>query len=477
MENTYKTSDFLKAMYQHKESNANGVIFLGTLRDSKKDGKTSEYMDLKPFPIHQVDNIDAFTGDLVVNRFFTPNSFSVKGDIKKTNTNILGLYSLFLDLDYSKQGLKKEYVLKELADRLAFTPSAVIDSGNGLHVYFFIRHINLFSKSIKANNLLKAYKSTMRGLSESFTDLGADTNAISESNFLRLPNTLNVKSANKNYGGIKEVTILDLQPENIYTFEEISKVYNKKYLAEKANKPEKTVKKQHKGFVKKLSDLSLGSDRADDLIKLVKMRKGKVESRHLFLRLCIYFDTSKVQKLNNTFESPKSKKEVDAMVDYHYNRVDYLGETDKKEYLKMTKWRNESLIRNLNITAKEQKKLKTIISKEEARLRKNKRRAPKKQVNRVTKGVMIRYVHLASKTQTNAQITKALKISETTLKTYKKTEIDLITLNKELKKILAKTTSTTSGNRAVKALIKTNNIVDMNLKQLKTVINFLGKTA
>lgn len=209
MENTYKTSDFLKAMYQHQESNASGVIFLGTLRESKKDGKTTEYMDLKPFPVHQVDNIDSFTGDYVVNRFFTPNSFSIKENIKKTNDNILGLYSLFLDLDYSKIGLKKEYVLKELADRLAFSPSAVVDSGNGLHVYFFIKHINLFNKSVKANNLLKAYKSTMRGLSEAFQDLGADTNAISVSNFLRLPNTLNVKPFTNVYGGIKEVKILE----------------------------------------------------------------------------------------------------------------------------------------------------------------------------------------------------------------------------------------------------------------------------
>ena len=477
MGNTYKTSDFLKAMYTHKESNANGVIFLGTLRESKKDGKTNEYMDLKPFPVHQVDKIDTFCGDLVVNRFFTPNTFSVKGDIKKTNANTLGLYSLFLDLDYAKMGLKKEFVLEELADRLAFTPSAVVDSGNGLHVYFFIKHINLFTKSVKANNLLKAYKSTMRGLSESFADLGADTNAISESNFLRLPNTLNVKDSNKNYGGIKEVTILDLQPNNIYTFEEISKVYNSKYLAEKAEKPEKTVKKQHKGFVKKLSDLSLGSDRADDLIKLVKMRKGKVESRHLFLRLCIYFDSKKVFKLNNAFESPKSKKEVDTMLDYHYNKVDFLPENEQKDYLKMIKWRNESLIRNLNITDKEQKKLKTIISKEEARLRKNKRRAPKKQVNKVTKEVMIRYVQLATKTQKNAQIIKVLKISETTIKKYKKQELDLIALNKQLKKIIAKTTSTTSENRAVKALVKNTNVVDMNLKQLKTVINILDKVA
>lgn len=473
MENTYKTSDFLKAMYLHKESNSNGVIFLGTLRESKKEGKTSEYMDLKPFPIHQVDNIDAFTGDLVVNRFFTPNSFSVKENIKKTNDNILGLYSLFLDLDYSKQGLKKEYVLKELADRLAFTPSAVIDSGNGLHVYFFIRHINLFNKSVKANNLLKAYKSTMRGLSEAFADLGADTNAISVSNFLRLPNTLNVKDSSKNYGGIKEVKILELNPENVYTFEEISKVYNSKYLSEKANKPEKTTKKPHKGFVKKLSDLSLGSDRADDLIKLVKMRKGKVESRHLFLRLCIYFDSKKVFKLNGVFESPKSKKEVDAMLDYHYNKVDYLAEAEQKEYLKMIKWRNESLIRNLNITDKEQKKLKTIISKEEARLRKNKRRAPIKNNNQIIKGLSIRYVHVASITQSKNEIMKSLKISESTVIRYKKAQVDLITLNKQLKKLF----KNKQGNKVIKALVNQNNVIDLNLKQLKTVIKFLEKTA
>lgn len=473
MENTYKTSDFLKAMYQHQESNASGVIFLGTLRESKKDGKTTEYMDLKPFPVHQVDNIDSFTGDYVVNRFFTPNSFSIKENIKKTNDNILGLYSLFLDLDYSKIGLKKEYVLKELADRLAFSPSAVVDSGNGLHVYFFIKHINLFNKSVKANNLLKAYKSTMRGLSEAFQDLGADTNAISVSNFLRLPNTLNVKPFTNVYGGIKEVKILELNKENIYSFEEISKVYNLKYLTEKANKPEKTTKKPHKGFIKKLSDLNLGSDRADDLIKLVKMRKGIVDSRHLFLRLCIYFDTSKVQKLNNTFESPKSKKEVDAMVDYHYNKVDFLGETEKKEYLKMTKWRNDSLIRNLNITDKEQKKLKTIISKEEARQRRNKRRASIKDNNQIIKGLSIRYVHVASITQSKNEIMKSLKISESTVIRYKKAQVDLITLNKQLKKLF----KNKQGNKVIKALVNQNNIVDMDIKQLKTVINFLGKTA
>ncbi|EOS8064643.1 hypothetical protein DKK46_RS12215, partial [Enterococcus faecium] len=290
---------------------------------------------------------------------FTPNSFSKNGD-KKENNNVLGLYAMFLDIDYQKKGIEEHEALKVLDNELKIEPSAIIRSGHGLHVYFFLKHINLFNKTEEMERLKAVYTKTNKNIAKSFEKIGGDSKATAPSNYLRLPNTFNCKEAPE------FIEIIELNEENIYDISEIAEhYYPKNEVAKKVVK--KSRKKTTKNYGTKIDLKKLNNDRIDDLIKLIQLRNGEVESRHLFLRLCIYLNLSRAFEVNDYFKSQKTESEIRSMLNYYLKKVKEGSAEEQAKYLKMTKWTNEALIKNLNITELEQKQLKTIIGIEESR--------------------------------------------------------------------------------------------------------------
>lgn len=457
-----KTSDFFEAMYSHEYANLNGYVYVTKIENSTVKSMT------KIATKSVVDRIEnySFENDM----FFTPNSFSKNGD-KKENNNVLGLYAMFLDIDCQKIGVEEHEALKVLDNELKIEPSAIIRSGHGLHVYFFLKHINLFNKTKEMERLKAVYTKTNKNIAKTFEKIGGDSKATAPSNYLRLPNTYNCKETPE------FIEIIELNEENIYDISEIAEHYYPRN--EVAKKVAKKVRKKttEKNTGTKIDLKKLNNDRIDDLIKLIQLRNGEVESRHLFLRLCIYLNLSRAFEVNDYFKSQKTESEIRSMLNYYLKKVKEGSAEEQAKYLKMTKWTNEALIKNLNITELEQKQLKTIIGIEESRLRdklrkREVRKLPKLAL-KVKKDLSTLYVNKFKNIMKNEELAKDLNITDRTVRNLKSKTINIFETNQDLKYVLV------NSKKQSKVINKIThkNIEDMTKVELKKVINFLDKVA
>lgn len=459
----FKTSEFFKRLYTRNGEFAKGIIYLGEKQDKG--------MITKPFPVAKISEIDQFCNDSAVNRYYTPNSYTIdKKD--RTKENVLSLNSFFIDIDCVKKGLSIDYVLEEVKKRTKIPFSAIISSGNGLHLYYFIDFVYIPKKSQNTSTIINLYESTMSDLVKVFADLGADDGAKSSNNYLRLPNTINAKEKR----GVKNVKILELN-DYVYTLKDIAILYKNGYAdylknAEKQIKA-KEKKEQNKKKTPKNLKTTLSLDRVADLMKLIDLRNGIVETRNDFLRLCIFFNKFKVYELNSHFQNPEELKVIDSMVKY-YDRQKAKNDSalNKKMY-----WTNQQIIETLKITTEEQKQLKTIISAEESKLRdklrKRKNREIPKLALKVKKDLAILYVNKFKNILKNEELAKDLNITDRTVRTLKSKNINIFETNKDLKYVLA------NNKKQSKVInkIANKNIEDMTKVELKKVINFLDKVA
>lgn len=455
------TKEFFEAMYNHEYANLNGYVYVTNIVNNIVKSMTK--IATKSV-VGRIENY-SFENDM----FFTPNSFSKNGD-KKENNNVLGLYAMFLDIDYQKKGIEEHEALKVLDNELKIEPSAIIRSGHGLHVYFFLKHINLFNKTEEMERLKAVYTKTNKNIAKSFEKIGGDSKATAPSNYLRLPNTFNCKEAPE------FIEIIELNEENIYDISEIAEhYYPKNETTKKVVK--KNRKKTTKNYGTKINLKKLNNDRIDDLIKLIQLRNGEVESRHLFLRLCIYLNLNRAFEVNDYFKSKKTESEIKSMLNYYLKKVKEGNAEEQAKYLKMTKWTNEALIKNLNITALEQKQLKTIISVEERnkrnKLRMQKVRKLPKLVLKVKKDLSILYVNKFKNILKNEELISDLNIAKRTIQCYKNKNINIFETNQDLKYVLV------NSKKQSKIINKIahKNIEDMTKVELKKVINFLDKVA
>lgn len=312
----------------------------------------------------------------------------------------------------------------------------------------------------------------MNDLVKVFADLGADDGAKSSNNYLRLPNTINVKEKI----GVNKVEILELN-DYVYTLKDIAILYKNGYVdylnnAEKQIKAKERKEQNKKKTPKKLKT-TLSLDRVADLIKLIDLRNGIVETRNDFLRLCIFFNKFKAYELNSHFQNPEDLKVIDTMIKY-YDRQKAKNDSalNKKMY-----WTNQQIIKTLNITAEEQKQLKTIISAEESKLRdklrKRKNREIPKVALKVKKDLSNLYVNKFKNSLKNRELATDLNISERTIQYYKNKTINIFETNKDLKYVLANN----KKQSKVVNKIAHKDIADMTKIELKKVIKFLDKVA
>ena len=455
------TKEFFGAMYNHEYANLNGYVYVTNIENNIVKSMTK--IATKSV-VNRIENY-SFKNDM----FFTPNSFSKNGD-KKENNNVLGLYAMFLDIDYQKKGIEEHEALKVLDNELKIEPSAIIRSGHGLHIYFFLKHINLFNKTEEMERLKAVYTKTNKNIAKTFEKIGGDSKATAPSNYLRVPNTYNCKKAPE------FIEIIELNEENIYDISEIAEhYYPKNETTKKVVK--KSRKKTTKNYGTKIDLKKLNNDRIDDLIKLIQLRNGEVESRHLFLRLCIYLNLNRAFEVNDYFKFKKTESEIKSMLNYYLKKVKEGNAEEQAKYLKMTKWTNEALIKNLNITALEQKELKTIIGIEESRLRDKLRKREVRKLPKLTlkvkKDLSILYVNKFKNTLKNEEIAKDLNITDRTVRTLKSKNVNIFETNQDLKYVLV------NSKKQSKIINKIahKNIEDMTKVELKKVINFLDKVA
>jgi replicative DNA helicase len=192
-----REQQFYQALYQDcSEAQIN-------LRAIGQSGATTS--QLIPLDGNSMDQMEAY-----VERYDTEQYIGVYYAVATRNgggrkEHIVEIPALWVEIDF-KHTLEED-ARKRLGE-FYFTPSAVISSGGGLHVYWFLNE-----PATKAD--IPEVESTLRQLVNA---LEAEPEATDASRILRIPGTYNRK---KDYDTPREVRLLYCHPEKRYNFEDI----------------------------------------------------------------------------------------------------------------------------------------------------------------------------------------------------------------------------------------------------------------
>ena len=304
------------------------------------------------------------------------------------------LNALFIDLDTYKTGFTKEQILmnlnKNYFKQSMLIPNFIIDSGRGLYLIWLIKKVPSMA--------LPLWKAVEEYFYKTLKEFGADRQALDATRILRIPGSFNSKTHT-------EVKIID-NYDYLYELREIQNEYMPE-LSEKAPK--------RRGRPKKVSfiyrERSLYYTRLQDLIKLCELREYHLKGHREFILflyryyLCYFTeDTEKslndTIELNNMFKQPLREQEV-IRATKSAEKV-YLSKN--KDY----KYKNETLINLLQISDDEQREMKTIISKEEYKRRKQIRDREYQNSKYDSKNAKVKY---KNKLKQNGKITKEEEIS------------------------------------------------------------------
>ena len=266
------------------------------------------------------------------------------------------LNALFIDLDYYKTKFTKEQIIMNLEEnyfnKTIPATNYILDSGRGLALIWLINKV--------PSKALPLWKAIEEYLYNKLKEFGADRQALDATRILRVPGSINSKSKTV-------VSIID-EYDYIYDLREIQKEFL----------PELKPKEKKKGRSKKINyiyrERSLYYARIQDITKLCELREYDLKGhREIILFLYRYYlcsFTEDVQKaledvleLNSMFIAPLKENEV-----IRATRSAEKCYLDKnKEY----KYKNDTLIKLLEIKEYEETKMSKIISKNEYKRRNN----------------------------------------------------------------------------------------------------------
>lgn len=372
--------NYMQQLYYNQES------YISILRLTKQK---AERWSINTNEIEQLDRLQ----DLY-NIYCSVNSMYCYG--RHTSKYVKKLNALFLDIDYYSvpelQNLAPEQVVALMEMELDYpTPSYYISSGRGVYIIWLLESTYATAAS------KRFWKKLEKELLELFKDYGADPKATDPARVLRLIGSRN----SKNDAVVKVIespNYINNQPIR-YELGEIaeffwgSRDFNIKKVEEE--KPKKK-KKQTKKLIQLKNTYTLNYFRVEDLETLVELRKNQsmegCREKLLFLyRLnLMYCKTDadlalqKTLKLNSKFLDPLEDAEVETAtktaegVGNTYIRLmnDYKDDWDisLNKYLYnggVYIYKNSTIIQELSISAEEQKYMKTIISPEEKKERKD----------------------------------------------------------------------------------------------------------
>lgn len=345
---------------------------------------------LENFKSENIKQIKKYMNGKNIDIYFTVNtSFNGKRGAK----NLKNLRAFYLDFDFHKTLSEDElmskinYVIGEVWMASfwgkAPRPTRAVRTGRGVQIYWDIEP--------SSYGALSSWQEFEDYLYSQFKYLGADRQATDCSRLMRLWNTINSKSNSK-------CELMILEKENIYSLYDLREEYLNWSNRHKKNYVKKEIDNNKNNTINLFNSYTLHLSRAEDITKLVKLRKGNVTGYRNFIIHCyaywkgIYTRDNevlkdKVYKLNESFTEPLNNREIDKVLrcipkaiskflDYEQGlrsgqvkRVSK-GMRDRGGYW----YKNATLIERLNITEEEQKHLKTIIGVKEKYKRNNKRR-------------------------------------------------------------------------------------------------------
>lgn len=302
-------------------------------------------------------------------------------------------------------------------------PSLIVFSGRGVHMKWLLDRPLPRAAIMRWNHAQKC-------LVQRFNHIGADAGARDASRVLRLQGTINEKNRKR-----CEVVWEDRDPRDgelvrhsfETLFDELVEVPRHIYDAQRdAEQEERQKRRQNlilirggKYGLRRLGDRQLAWDRLEDLRSLAAMRAENIEGqRMLFLFWATNFLALAQPTKANTlhYEARSLAKEIAPGWSYQdcdlgtiFQKAKAYAQGEKieyngRKYPPLYTPRNDTLIQALKITAEEQKKLKTIISKEESAWR----HAERERQRRRLAGIAERSEYLENMTAATEERRKAV---------------------------------------------------------------------
>ena len=326
-----------------------------------------------------------------VNTFISTNAFdSIAGEIRRKSEFVVQVRVIGIDLDCYKDNidpLTAEATLKQMVKAGEIPePNLVVRSGNGLQFFYGIdggvpAQLSWLTTHIAMAFVLKT------------THLGSDPQCVGLERVFRMPFTVNDKP-----GRGRKPTSSNIWRKTEYDLSELYAYCEPiKHRAPQGprNRPKlsglpKSTEMGHK-------TLSLNRTRIADFYKLIELRNGNIENRHLmtydfaFILSLMHEDEKAVllqaQRFNTNFDDPQPIQEVERTASsafedgrrfwnaFQANGHSLKGLTGTNDGLIKPK-RNDTIIRQQAITLEEMEHLDTLISGEVSYARKvAKRRA------------------------------------------------------------------------------------------------------
>lgn len=351
---TMTMGDYQQVMYPNAEDA--GYVAVAT----KKEGVWSQRMQLATDWFNHVD----LTANcyLSVNTFFRP--------LRQTRA-VRHLNAFFLDLDIYNAGVSQQDVFDAIeflvrTERM-LAPTMVLSSGRGMYLLIKIEDVPGAYKKVRV-----LYEAIQQYLFELFEDYGADSNAKDVARVLRVPASINTKSG-------KKVEVLYYNPDAVYTMSMWAHFVD---VFEDQQQINKKPKQSIKGKITYLrNSYTLHKARAEDIATICYLRDYKVSGlRDTILYIYHYYmmqihhneDVALYYtlNLNDLFSEPLTAKEVKSYVKSSV-RAYYEHQKDRT---KGYNFKNDTLIKKLQITEHEMTQLKTIITTDLKYERNNKRR-------------------------------------------------------------------------------------------------------
>lgn len=414
---------------------------------------------------------------LEANVYMSPNSFF--RPIRRIE-NIRKLNSLYIDVDFyhidKYKDCDHEYVMNLINNEyidsgLLPEPTFIIFTGKGLAYYWLIEPCHV--------NVLPLWNVVQRFLLETLEDVGGDRKSIDSARVMRLVGSLHIETDKRAKIYINDEHLVyklgDIQheylPELSVQKESLGdRVHKRKHLTSEeyfekieAKKNKKTKAKKETKVIGLYNQLKLHYTRFMDLVKLQEMRNGYCRNsayelvktgqreemcflyRYWYSLYCNDYDLAldNTLEFNQGFKEPLPEEEVrkiteSAVKAYEEWLIDS-RETDeskrgrqvgnKKYKHKGYNYRNETLIKMLNITVEEMKELQTIISKEIKKERQyNKEKAARRNEEGLTKKQAEKKKRLEEVQKLFEQGYKQIEIAE-------KLNLDKRVISRDLKEI------------------------------------------
>ena len=348
--------------------------------------QSSYRVDLLPHVLAALDpDIDSYMSQAT---FFRPNRRLV---------NLWHLPLCYVDLDtYASQYAAKDPLGMSLAVRQYMTDegippaSLVVHSGRGLYLKWLL-------KTPLPQAALPRWNAVQRELVSRLVDFGADPKARDASRVLRLVTTCNTKQPDPELRKVRVLWVQEVDGEPLlHDFERLSEAVlpftRKEAAATEGAKPPARVLVFKRGGesvleARRFSFETLHWDRVTDIRKLRELRGPIAEGgreRFVFLMLNELAKSGQVNAHNFQYETVALARECDSFIEGSdwsrstfctlYRRVQehMAGQYGRGQGL--YRYKNATLIDQLEITPDEERHMKTLISRREKDRRWNERR-------------------------------------------------------------------------------------------------------